>query len=110
MSNLHHDHPDHSILNEYFRAAFQALSRAALPHMDVADAYASDLLWDAQNATRMSVGSVAYLVVRSTGTSWFDSAETLIRATIGAEPWAENDRRAVLRVERLEYRFNVEVM
>jgi hypothetical protein len=109
-TTLHHKHPTDSILNEYFRMAFQALARAALPHMDVADAYISDLLWDANNAASMDVGDVCYLVVRPTSTSWFVSADELIRGTIGAQPIGLPDTKAVLRVERLTYRFNVEVL
>jgi hypothetical protein len=109
-TTLHHKHPTDSIMNEYFRMAFQAIARAALPHMDVAEAYTSDLLWDANNAARMEVGSVGYIAVRSTGTAWFFSADELIRATIGAQPIGLPDTKAVLRVERLDYRFNVEVL
>jgi hypothetical protein len=106
-TNLHHNHSSDSILNENFRMAFQALARAALPHMDVADAYISDLLWDANNAARMDIGDVCYLVVRPTGTSWFFSADDLIRCTVGAKDYALPDTKAVLRVERLDYRFSV---
>jgi len=53
---------------------------------------------------------VCYLVVRPTSTAWFVSAEDLIRCTVGSQPVGLTDIKATLRVERLDYRFNVEVL
>lgn len=103
-------HPETDIRNETVRLAFQAISRAALPHMDIADAYISDLLWDASSAAYLIEGAVGYLMVRATGTSWFPDAEALLRVAFDPASPFIGSVKVVLRVERHAYRFDVQAL
>lgn len=85
------------IADDAFRNAFKAIARKALPYMAV-DAYHSDLLHDAEKATRLAVEGRFYLLVRSLGTNIYaypDDAVLYLSPT---------DGQAVLRVTR--YAFN----
>jgi hypothetical protein len=84
------------IADDAFRNAFRNIARKALPYMDT-DAYHTDLLHDAENATRLAVDGRFYILVRSLGTNIYaygDDAIAQIPTT---------DGQAVLRVVRGAY-------
>jgi len=84
------------IADDAFRNAFRNIARKALPYMDT-DAYHTDLLHDAENATRLAVDARFYILVRSLGTNIYaygDDAIAQIPTT---------DGQAVLRVTRGAY-------
>lgn len=92
------------VADDAFRNAFRNIARKALPYMD-SDAYHTDLLHDAEQATRLQVEGRFYLLVRSLGTNIYaypDDAVAQIPTT---------DGQAVLRVMRHAYNtFTVKVV
>lgn len=103
------NHPTTSINNDYFRMAFQDIARAALPHLKLDQAYHTDLLWDAHNMAEMAEGAEAYIIVRDCGTAWYANVRTMAECIAQDKTIMENCN-AMLRVTRLSYRFNVEVL
>lgn len=90
--------------NNLFRNAFAAIACKALPFM-APDAYHSDLLMDAEMASRLATGERMYLLVRRLGTFAYgypDDAVEHLRRTDGV---------AVVRIKREKYdTFKVEVI
>ena len=116
MTNSDYEITD--IRNIDFRAAFTAVSLAALPYFR-SGAFHSDLLWDARTLVQMADGDVLFLVVRGYGTNAFiPSSNTPLavtdmmreaidhcdpRLSEAIDPCYPrlNDGRAVLRVVRV---------
>ena len=105
MTNSDYEITD--IRNIDFRAAFTAVSLAALPYFR-SGAYHSDLLWDARTLAQMAVDDVLFLVVRGYGTNAFiPSSNTplavtdMMREAIDHCDPRLSDGRAVLRVVRV---------
>ena len=105
MTNSDYEITD--IRNIDFRAAFTAVSLAALPYFR-SGAFHSDLLWDARTLVQMADGDVLFLVVRGYGTNAFiPSSNTPLAVTDKMSEAIDHcdprlsDGRAVLRVVRV---------
>jgi hypothetical protein len=88
---------DHATINkdDAFRNAFNAIARRALPFM-AADAYHSDLLYDAARASALAPEARFYLLVRKLGTNIFAYGDDAVKH---CDPRL-SDGEAVLRVVR----------
>jgi len=93
-------HTISDINSDAFRNAFVAISREAIPHFDLADAYIGDLLHDAHYAAGIPEGEVFYIVVRDVGTHIFRDAYDAMQR---CESRHFGDSRAVLRVQRFRF-------
>jgi hypothetical protein len=86
-----------NINTDAFRNAFLAISRAAVPHLNVPIAYMGDLVHDAQYAVTVPEGETYYILVREVGTNTFlDAYDAMQRC----DSKHYGDGRAVLRVQR----------
>lgn len=86
------------IRNDGMRRAFDAIARTVRPYLR-ADAYHSDLLWDADNAAKLNKDEHFYLLVRGYGTNYFASRDD---AVAHCDPRL-CDGRAVVKVTRCHY-------
>ena len=84
------------MVDNAFRNAFAAICRRALPYM-AADAYHTDLLYDAEQAARMNPGDRIYLLVRTLGTFVYMHGDDAVAQL------PRTDGQAVLRVVRGSY-------
>lgn len=86
--------------DDAFRNAFAAICRRALPYM-AQDAYHMDLLYDAEQATRLNPGDRFYLLVRKLGTNTYGYGDDAIRCCTGtASAGGAVDGQAVLKIIR----------
>lgn len=90
--------------DDTFRNAFNALSRAAIGHMD-GGAYFSDLISDAVSITKMTDSDTRFVVVRKMGTHFF---ECFGRAKAFCNKNAQDHNFLCLQVTRTKYRILVE--
>jgi hypothetical protein len=88
---------DQIIYDDAFRNAFVAISRAAVPHLNVPIAYMGDLVHDASYATNVPEGATYYILVREVGTNTYDDAYDAMQR---CESKHYGDGRAVVRVQR----------
>lgn len=92
--------------NDAFRRAFTSITTKALPFM-AADAYFSDLLYDAAQAARLAEGERFYILVRALGTNAYTYGDDAIDH---CNPEL-SDGRAVLRIKRGRFdAFTVDVI
>jgi hypothetical protein len=85
------------IYDDAFRNAFVAISRAAIPHLNVPQAYMGDLIHDAHYAITLPENEPYYILVREVGTNtYLDAYDAMQRC----ESKHYGDGRAVLRVQR----------
>ena len=92
-------------LNNAFIVAFNAISRACIPHMDQKYAYFSDFIYDAEHVATSEPGTVTYIVVRDCGTTLYsneadaleecDTRENRVLIEVTRGEW--DDTRAVMR-------------
>jgi hypothetical protein len=79
--------------DDAFRNAFAAICRRALPYM-AQDAYHMDLLYDAEQATRLNPGDRFYLLVRKLGTNVYGYGDDAVKH---CDP-SLSDGQAVLKI------------
>jgi hypothetical protein len=88
---------DAILCDDAFRNAFVAISRAAIPHLNVPQAYMGDLIHDARYAITLPENEPYYILVREVGTNTYhDAYDAMKRCECRLYP----DGRAVLRVTR----------
>jgi hypothetical protein len=92
--------------DDAYRRAFASICRHALPYM-AEDAYHSDLLYDAEHATRLNPGDRFYLLVRKLGTNVYAFGDDAVKH---CDP-ALSDGQAVLKIIRGSHdTFNVTLL